>query len=111
MGERLLGANLMRRHSYALSFFRGGLFPYDEGALTSRPETAWAQSASMPHVVHAERSRGSTEGVPYQLENANEEETAKYALGCRLGFGPDGRANGRATTEQWYASGRREGTA
>jgi hypothetical protein len=111
MGERLLGAKWVRRHSRGLSFFAGGLFPRN-GALTSRSESAWTHSTLVPHVAHAEGGGGGTEGVPDELEDTDEEETAEHALTWRLRFCPDhGGANGGAAAEQWYARGRGKRTA
>ena len=106
MGKRLLGANLLCRQIHALSSFNGRLLTHD-GAPASRSESAWVQSAFVPQVVHAEGGRGGTEGMPDELQDTNEEETAKDAPARRLGLGPDGGgANGGATTERWCANGR-----
>src|SRR5260221_7062217 len=99
MGKRLLGANLLCRQIHTLSSFDGRLLTHD-GAPASRPESAWVQSAFVPQVAHAEGGRGVTESTPNELQDTSEEDTAKHALACRLGFGPDGGANGRATTER-----------
>jgi len=105
MGKRSLGANLLRRQIHALSSLDGRLLTHD-GAPASRPESAWVQTASVPQVVHSEGGRGGTEGVPDELQDPNEEDTAKHALARRLGFGADGGADGGATTEHWCARGR-----
>lgn len=90
-------------------FIDGGLLPHP-GAFAPKPKPAWAKPAPMPHVVHAEGGRSGAEGMPDQLKDRNKEEAAKQAVGRRLGFGPDGRANGGTTAEHWDASGRWEGT-
>lgn len=92
MRHRLLGANLKDRGGHrTLSSFDGRLLPHDDAPT---PKPTWTKSASMPHIVHAEGGRGGAEDIPDKLEEAYEENTAKYTLTRGLGLRANSRANG-----------------
>ena len=88
----MLGANLKRGHSHTVLFVGRGFLPHP-GALLLKLKTAWAWSAFMPHIIHAEGGRGGAEGMPDQLKYTNKEEATDQALAHRRGFCPDGGAN------------------